>query len=298
MKFSEDAEVSVSVTKSDGVRVVTICSLRHSDVWKLTSELLPQFISADKFVVYVPANEIEEFRAITDSRIEIMSQDTLGQEYFTKLMQAVSIAGNQPRFGWYLQQFYKIEALLKSEEKHVVIWDADCVPVKPIPLFTDKNSPIYMRAANEINGPYFETIERLLGLSRIQDFSFVIPGFPILKPWVIEMIDYLEDTNPGLKWFDAIIKHSALALPSGFSETETLGTWVANIHPNEWSTIPGAWERHGQRRFGYARDLNTTRLIQIGIKKNLDIISFENWDLRGFRLLQRRIKKYLKVFGG
>ena len=63
----------MSVTKSDGVRVITICSLRHSDVWKLTSELLPQFISADKFVLYVPSNEIEEFRAITNDRIEIMS---------------------------------------------------------------------------------------------------------------------------------------------------------------------------------------------------------------------------------
>jgi hypothetical protein len=287
----------VSDIKSNRVRVITICSLKHSEVWKLTSELLPKFLIADKFVVYVPNNEIEEFKLITNGKIEILSQDTLGQEYFTKLREAVSIAGNQARFGWYLQQFYKIEALLRSAEELVVIWDADCVPVKPIPLFAENNTPIYMRAADEINGPYFETIERLLGLSRIQDLSFVIPGFPILKPWVIEMIEHIEATNPGLKWFDALIKYSALNLPSGFSETETLGTWVANKYPNEWSTIPGSWERHGQRRFGYARDLNTERLTHIGLKKNLDIISFENWDLRGFKLIKRRIKKFLTILG-
>lgn len=270
-------------------RVISICSLSHADVWKLTSRLLPQFVNADEYAVYVPDNEIDNFLAITDSVIEVLPQSALGESFATKLQLAMDLTDNVKRYGWYLQQLLKIEGLLQSCADRLVIWDADCVPVKKIELFDEKGRVIYMRAS-EYHEEYFSMIERLLGLSRIQNQSFIIPGFPITGVWAKDFIRDIESRNGGIHWFDAIIANTDLSQQSGFSECETLGTWIANTHPDSWTTSDLAWERLGQSRFGFAKNLSTEDLVTIGKKKNLDIISFENWDRRSVRKTLRSLK--------
>jgi len=273
-------------------RVISICSLNHADVWKLTSRLLPKFVQANEYVVYVPDNEIDSFLAITDSAINVLPQSNLGSAFASKLKNAMELSDNVQRYGWYLQQFFKIEALLQAEADYLVIWDADCVPVRKVKLFDESGCPIYMRA-HEYHQEYFFMIERLLGLSRIQNQSFVIPGFPISREWVRDFIRNLESRNGGLPWFDAIISCTNLSLQCGFSETETLGTWIANSYPDSWNTSELAWERMGQSRFGFARNFTTDDVVTVGEKANLDIISFENWDVRSARRTLRAVKDFL-----
>lgn len=277
-------------------QVISICSLDHSDVWKLTSRLLPEKLIAEEFIVYVPASEYQTFRSITDPRIEIRSQSELGALYLEKLHNKVKEAGNESRFGWYLQQFYKIEALLKSPVDNLVIWDADCVPVKNIETFDQGGNPVYMYGAFEYNTSYFEAIKRLTGLERIQNFSFVIPSFPITKKWVLEFEQFISLRNSNKTWFEAILDTTDFGLKSGFSETETLGTFIANMHPNEWSTFNGTWERRGQKRFGYARKFSPEKIVKKATKAELDIVSFENWDVRGIRLVAKRLLEKYRGF--
>lgn len=273
------------------IQTVSICSLNHKDVWKLTSSLLPKFVKADEYHVFVPSKEVEEFRKFTNPAITIRSQSELGSSYSEELFSRICIADNQIRFGWYLQQFFKIEALLSSTADFLVIWDSDCVPTSPIPVFDEFESPVFMSSASEYNQPYFDSIKRLLGLDRAQEFSFVIPGFPIPKTWLREFEQLILEKHEGKNWYEAIMDTTDFALFSGFSETETLGTFVANNHPGEWSTFRGNWERRGQKRFGYARKFTPERIQEIGQEANLDIISFENWDIRGFRLILKRIRE-------
>ena len=276
------------------IGVVTICSLDHADVWKLTSNLLPKLVEADNYYVYVPESEITEFAQITNSKIQILSQELLGENYFHSLQARVAFFDNQKRFGWYLQQFFKIEALLNSDDTHLIIWDADCVPVKKMNLFDSSGKPIYMIASHENHPVYFETIKKLLNIFRIQQFSFVIPGFPILKSWVSEFIQEIEDFHKQ-SWHQSIISCTPLGEASGFSETETLGTWVANRYPMAWTTFSLNWERHGQKRFGYARDFNENSVVGLGMRHNLDIISFENWDSRSIvSRLKRQVYRLIK----
>ena len=239
----------ITLTTKKNVGVVTICSLKHADVWKLTSRLLPQFLEADNFYVYVPQSEVSEFRKITNSKIQVLSQDLLGKDYYQSLSDKVSFCENAKRFGWYLQQFYKIEALVNLDHTHLVIWDADCVPLTQMDLFDKSGNPIYMLASQEYHKTYFETIFKLLKISKLQSFSFVIPGFPILKTWVSEFIEDIELGNKSA-WHQSIIDCTPFGEASGFSETETLGTWIANRHPDSWGTFPLTWERFGQKRFG------------------------------------------------
>lgn len=277
-------------------QVITICSLDHKDVWKLTSELMPQFIQADEYLVFVPEIEVPEFRNITNPKIQIRSQSELGSAYVDELSKRVAHANNTYRYGWYLQQFYKIEALVTSDADQLIIWDADCVPVRKIETFDEKGQPVFMVGSHEYNKSYFDAITRLLGLQRVQEFSFVIPGFPIPKRWIQEFTHYVSQHNDGLEWHEAILNTTDFSLKSGFSETETLGTFVANQHSSEWSTFSGNWERRGQKRFGYARNFSARRIVRVARRAHLDIVSFENWDVRGFRLVRRRLFEHWSAY--
>ena len=273
--------------------VISICSLSHEHVWKLTSQLLPKFIQASEFIVYVPEEELSRFYKITDPAIKVLPNSLLGSDYNSNLKLKIESAGNSSRYGWYLQQFHKIEALTRSNSDISVIWDADCVPVKKIELIDLNQKLVYMNASEEINPLYFIVIERLLGMSRVQNQSFVVPGFPILKNWVHEFIEHIELFSGGLSWYDAIIACTDFSHRNGFSETETLGTWIANSYPNLWATKKVAWERGGQNRFGYAKNFTADSLLTLGVKENLEIISFENWDLRGWRWNLKRLRNRL-----
>lgn len=261
-------------------RVVSMCSQSHKDVWRLTSELLPRFVKADEYYVYVPQDEIDDFREISNSLITIRSQESLDVGFGNLLLERIKESSNEARFGWYLQQLYKIEALIESPTSATVIWDSDCVPTRNVQIFNQRNNPVYMKV-NEKHQPYFEMIDRFLGLPIVQNQSFIIPGFPVLSHWMEDFVKFVEDRHPGKTWFEAIIQDTDLGLLAGFSETETLGTWIANSYPDSWSSIDLHWERLGQSRFNYARKLSPADVVALGKKHNLDIISFENWDLRG-----------------
>ena len=278
------------MSHSNFTTVISLCSLDHDEVWKLTSKLLPQFIQADRYIVYVPDNQVVKFREITDSRIEVISENLLGNQYTQKLQEQVTLSGNSKRYRWYLQQFYKIEALLIADSQNMVIWDADCVPVQKIRLFGENGDPIYMQASQEFNYDYFETIKKMLDIQRVQDFSFIIPGFPITKVWVTEFAQYFQNTH-GFNWYDSIIENTPFERMSGFSEYETLGTWIANMYPNSWSKVDVNWERLGQSRFGYAREFNEKSIVEIGERHGLQVISFENWDYRGVRKFLESVKR-------
>ena len=276
--------------------VISVCSLSHKHVWRLTSQLLLRFVEADAFVVFVPSHEIERFKEITSPRIRVMSQDHLGKDYSEKLLAAVKSSSlATSRYGWYFQQYHKIAALIQIQAESLVIWDADCVPLRPINLFDKEKKPIYMEA-KENHQDYFLMIKQLLGLAKVHDHSFVIPGFPIHKTWMQEMIAEIESRHYPKTWYEAVILCTDFNLTSGFSETETLGTWVSNLYPGQWTTSLISWERYGQSRFGYAKSFSVEELVKVGREHNLDVVSFENWDVRGWRRLFKRAKNLPRYF--
>jgi hypothetical protein len=272
----------------DSTRVISMCDIRHEHVWKLTGELAIQRLEADEFLVYVPEKQIGDFRKITPRSIQVLPQESLSKNYYQELYEVCARSGNTRRFGWYLQQFNKIEALRLAVSNKLVIWDSDCVPISKISFYDFQNKAIYM-LADEYNENYFKVISNFLGLERVQNQSFVIPGFPIKKEWLHEFIRYVETTYQ-CSWYEALLKNVDFSLISGFSETETLGTWIANKYPNQMSTCTLNWERAGQSKFGYARNLTVSQIEDIGRVHGLDIVSFENWDLRGLKLFLKKIQ--------
>ncbi len=276
-------------------QAITICSLRHADVWSRTASLLPEMVDVDSFTVFVPESEVAQFRAMTNRRIDVQTQESLSSSFCRELSAAVSAKGNQSRYGWYAQQYMKIEALRRAEADSVVIWDGDCVPVSPVRLFDLAGRPIYMEA-DEYHAEYFRVIDRLLGLSHVPGRSFVIPGFPMRHDWVRDFLEEIE-VRHSVPWYAALIDCTDFSQQSGFSETETLGTWVAHRQPDQWSSATYAWERFGSSRFGVVSDFTVDQLTALGQLQNLDIISFESWDKRGIRSAVRRVRRALRRNG-
>ena len=258
------------------IQTISLCTLEHENVWRHTARLLPRFIPSDDYIVYVPAHERAAFQEITATPIRV-EDEPLSGSYANALSRALAIAGNTSRYGWYLQQFLKIEAILQSPFDLIVIWDSDCVPLRPIQLFTETQTAVYLEAY-EYHAEYFRTIQRLLSLQKARAASFIVPGFPVRKIWVQEMIQAIEAKHTGFTWQEAIIQATDLSQASAFSEFETIGTWVANQYPTSWTTNAISWERLGQSRYGYARNLMTDEILKKGRDENLDVISFENWD--------------------
>jgi hypothetical protein len=273
--------------------VISLCSKQHLDVWRLTSSLLPEFIEASRYIVLVPETEMLQFNRVTDSRIEILPQEIYGNSYRELLMEKLVKAKNQNRYGWYLQQFLKIEALLSSSAEQAVIWDSDCVPVRSIQTFDALGRAVYMRASLEFNSDYFEFISRVSNKEKLVDYSFVIPSFPLYTRWIKALIESLEELHQGSPWHSVLLDNIDFALRSGFSETETLGTWISHTYSNCITTSTGNWERRGQKRFGYARDFTLNRVLKIGKRFDLDVITFENWDVRGWHLIKKRLSEFL-----
>ena len=146
--------------------------------------------------------------------------------------------------------------------------------------------------AYEHHPPYFDMVQRLMGFARVQDFSFVTPGFPMPHKWMWEFVHSVEQRNHGRSWAEAIVATTDFELKSGFSETETLGTWVANVKEGEWTAFDVSWERLGQSYFGRAETFTPETIIGLGQSEKLDIVSFENWDLVGKK--RSELRKFLR----
>ena len=272
---------------------VSICSQQHADVWKLTSRLLPSCVEADAYQLVVPKRELHFFRNITESQFDLVAQEDVGRDFEALLRRSLQQAGNESRFGWYWQQFLKIESLIRMNADTLAIWDADCVPVSKVNLVDGEGRPSYMKAG-EFNAEYFNVIQKLTGSVREVESSFVIPGFPLRRQWVHDWVATVETRHPGLRWYEAICSVVDFRERSGFSETETLGTWISNTYRNDWSQSFYNWERLGTSRFGFPSKWSASELVRLGRRKNLDIISFENWDPPGLRGSWRRVKRRLR----
>jgi len=81
--------------------VISVCTLEHADVWFHTSHLLPEFLQADDFVVYVPDAQLDVFTSLTNGLIQVKPEDELGGPFRAILTESLDRAKNLKRLGWY-----------------------------------------------------------------------------------------------------------------------------------------------------------------------------------------------------
>lgn len=254
--------------------VICVCSWGDAPTWEKAAGRIVRNISARHYKLLVPDSELDRFRAITPSAIQVLPESLYLGDIASRLNSAIP-PERMARRGWYLQQFIKIAAARAADPDDVVlIWDADTVPLKPLRFIDEAGRVLYYRGS-EHHLPYFTLIRDLLGLERKVDFSFIAQCFPLRVRWLHELCGELEQRYNST-WYEAIISRIDFSQDSGFSEYETMGTYIAHHHPQEIAFSSASWWRFGNRLVGDIT-LLTDRKAK-ALSRKFDFLSFEKWE--------------------
>lgn len=255
-------------------RVVSVCCLADIATWQVTAAAVVQRIRARQYVVIVPDAEVAAFRGRTVPAFTVVGEGPYLEQFIGSLDRRLRGEARSRR-GWYIQQFIKLAALAEARsDEIVVLWDADTVPLREL-TFLDDSGRLEFFTSTEYHRPYFATIRRLLGMQRAIGRSFVAQSFPTRGSWVHEFRSFIEDRH-GTRWFEAIVDAIDFSEPSGFSEYETLGTFLAHSHAAEMAFSTARWSRCGNSQLGGPRWLGTAwgRFVL----RHDAFVAFEKWD--------------------
>ena len=254
-------------------RVISVCTAKHVPVWRVASTKLVEFVDSREFVVIVPDHEVEVFKRVTPAEISVTSEAKFTSQ-IEPLLKPKFSSRNKNRYGWYLQQFIKLAALAESKsDETYLIWDADTVPLKTLSFQTPTGLSYYR--ATENHTPYFNSIRKLLGLEKITPHSFIAQCFPIKGNWMHEFITLIETRNEA-DWLKAIADNVDFNEISGFSEYETLGTFITHRYPEEISYSDSKWLRLANSAIGGIHKIN--KPLSKFILKPYDFAAFEIGD--------------------
>lgn len=273
--------------------VISVADLKSLDAWGLTGLELLRRLPSREYWVIVPDNQVDDFKEKTPSQIQVIPESFFTSEFSSELDEAKGKALPKRR-GWYLQQLIKLAALKHSKKlNRVIIWDADTVPLKDIRLF-DANGVCHYYRGQDFHLPYFDNIDRLLGLDKAHIDSFIAQCFPITGEQIEAFFNFLE-TKHSKPWWEAIIQSIDFDESSGFSEYEVLGTFVSNHvdYPIHWKT--GAWSL-----YGVVKHL-TRQISRSGVVfSRYDFMAVEGWAQPkwGFVEIDEFISKVRVFLGG
>ena len=253
--------------------IISLCCKQDARIWKIASRQLLRRIPAKKYTLIVPDKDIDYFRQISPAQYFIEPQYKYARPFEIKMSQLTSHkATNQ---NWYIQQFIKLAAIeSRPDDAIILLWDGDTVPLKPL-QFDAGGQKLYYYLGSEFHVPYFDTINKLFGLSKVVEKSFIAQCFPIKVLWFRHFCQSIEQKF-GQPWGETLIKSINFAIPNSFSEYETLGTFIAHHYPNEIKLSQQPWHRLGHSLIGDI-DLMHTTIARIKLAP-FDYVSFEKWD--------------------
>lgn len=182
------------------------------------------------------------------------------------------------RVGWYFQQFLKLGYAFTCKDDYYLVWDADLIPLREITFFQEDGKPIF-DLKPEYHAPYFDSIEKLLGYDKAIPESFIAEHMLMHAGMVREMLacmeKYADGSLKGKRWYEKVL-HAAsqTGSPSGFSEFETLGTFVMHRYPDAYALRKLKTFRFG----GMIFPCNVEEKYLAWVAQELDTISFEAWD--------------------
>jgi hypothetical protein len=254
--------------------LISVCHPKHIKIWEIASKHIVKYIKADKYIVIVPNENVNEFIFHTHPKFEIISENNLLIKFDLDKLR-LKIGAN--RISWYIQQFIKLELLfrLKNNEK-AILWDADTIPFKNLDFFTEYGNPKFY-CSYEFHKPYFNAINKLLGMNKVIKESFISQCFPITYEISNNFFSYIENYN-SKSWYDAIIDCIGINETSGFSEFESIGTFITHKHSDLliWNSSP--WSRLGYnelKKIGLSfNEIETNN----DLLQNFDYLSFEKWE--------------------
>jgi hypothetical protein len=228
--------------------IVAASRLKDLHTLALASQNLRQFVPFKQLHVITARANFSRFAKTLGSDVGLVDEDAMIPGMTLAQLRALDEPGFPQGAGWYFQQFLKLAfAFQKTEDDHYLIWDADTVPLRPLEFFDDKNRMIFTQAA-EYHPAYFETCKKLFRHDPQREFSFISQHIIVRKSIAREMFLTIEQNIPGPEnWAWKIMRNVRGEGTNRFSEYETLGHYVKNIHPQAAVFRQLPWSRDGSR---------------------------------------------------
>ena len=216
-------------------------------------------------------------RASTEkSSIKILDEnETVPNLNYNRIKGLLAKHGKEDSTGWFLQQFLKLGFPLSENGKdYYLSWDADTLPLAKISFFEGDN--IFFTPKREYNPNYFNTTEKLLGIGKIEENSFISEHMMFSSVIVKEMIRDIENSKIiGDDWIEKIINACDFSdFRPSFSEFETYGNYCALKYPGLYVS------RHLNtfREAGLIAGRHISDEILRRLSFDLDVASFEMRD--------------------
>lgn len=200
----------------------------------------------------------------------------------------LNLTGFPNRFFWYYQQFLKIAFCCSNipSSSHVLVWDADTIPLRPLDFFDNKKSLLTV-SDDEYHAPYFETIKKLFSNSvAVQKSSFISQHMMVNRKHMHALLDDIEEIS-GKKWPEAIMKSLQGTSAALFSEYETYANYVLDKFPEHYSTRSLNWYRKGGYLLGYVPEGQ--------LAKKFDFIAVEKFNNNKIKSMARSLA--FQLFG-
>lgn len=194
------------------------------------------------FALTNKANIRKLCNTVCDRQFAVLDENELVERLtFSNIRTLLAKAGEKrsSQTGWYFQQFLKFAfAHTKYAKEYYLSWDADTLPMNKIEFFAEHGKPLLTKKI-EYHVPYFKTMDRLIGIGRQVDYSFIAEHMLFSSAVVCELTDAIMCSNvEGKTWFGKIINACEFAenKVNLYSEFETYGNYCAKHYPNMYDT--------------------------------------------------------------
>lgn len=253
---------------------------QHKEIATLSIQMLIGQIAPRRVYILTARNNFHFFETLQkNDRIVLLDEDALipGVRLESVADFIEKAGGKRSRAGWYFQQFIKMAAcFLPDIAGHYLIWDADTLMLHPVHFLDDRHQ-VLVKPSSEYHQPYFDTYERILGLTRSVDFSFISEHLFVNTEYMKELIAAIEaHSEPGRPWVWCIMNaiDPMQLSSSGFSEYETYGNFVNTVHPGAFALRPLETIRYAARKFGPIPN----RYDLYRLYRSYAFASFESWE--------------------
>jgi hypothetical protein len=228
------------------IEVITCCIARDLPILRLAVAGLREHLTVGPINVVTARENFPLFQRALGQGITLLDEDNLIPGMTLVELRKLNLRGFPESAGWYFQQLLKLAyAFHGPANSHYLIWDADTILLRPMELF-DESGRVWFTMADEFHAPYFETYVRLFGHDPRREFSFVSQHMVVSKPIMREMLSQIEAHCPGGKnWAWKIMENLSDRMVYRFSEYETYGHYVKNLHFDTAAFRRLEWTRDG-----------------------------------------------------
>ena len=253
-----------------------VMPIKKEDLYlvKKNCKYIFEFLPVKRIIIITNTYDLNE--SFEDDRIEIIDENNL---YLGLTFDKVKELERSNKYlkkkltGYYYQQFLKLAYAYVTDDAGYLVWDADTIPIKKIEV-KDMDGKPYFYMKSEYRKEYFDTMEKVLGVNKQLEKSFIVEHMYFEKDLVKEMLEVIQDNRniEGNTWWEKIIL--AMEADNAFSEFETYGNYVYAHHRDSYVLRDACSLRYGKMLVGK----NPTDPQLKWLSKQYESISIEHWD--------------------